>query len=87
LQASWPRSPGPAQALAEDTAQRRGHLPARVLRDDAAFIRRFRSEAQTAAGLNHSNLLAVYDWGEDDVPFLVTEFIGGGSGHAHQAVG
>lgn len=68
--------------LAEDTRLRR-RVAIKLLHesyaDDAAFIRRFRSEAQTAAGLNHPNLLAVYDWGEDDVPFLVTEFIGGGS--------
>jgi len=68
--------------LAEDTRLRR-RVAVKLLHesyaDDAAFIRRFRSEARTAAGLNHPNLLAVYDWGEDEVPFLVTEFIGGGS--------
>jgi len=68
--------------LAEDTRLRR-RVAIKLLHesyaDDAAFIRRFRSEAQTAAGLNHPNLLAVFDWGEDEVPFLVTEFIGGGS--------
>ena len=68
--------------LAEDTRLRR-RVAVKLLHEsyagDEAFIRRFRSEAQTAAGLNHPNLLAVYDWGEDEVPFLVTEFIGGGS--------
>jgi serine/threonine-protein kinase len=68
--------------LAEDTRLRR-RVAIKVLHesyaDDDAFIRRFRSEAQIAAGLNHPNLLAVYDWGDEDVPFLVTEFIGGGS--------
>ncbi len=68
--------------LAEDTRLRR-RVAIKLLHesyaDDAAFIRRFRSEAQTAAALNHPNLLAVFDWGEDDVPFLVTEFIAGGS--------
>lgn len=47
---------------------------------DGAFLRRFRSEAQAAAALAHAHVLAVYDWGEDDRgPFLVLEFLGGGS--------
>ncbi len=74
---------GSAQVfLAEDTRLKR-RVAVKLLHEsyarDDAFIRRFRSEAQTAAGLNHPNLLAVFDWGEDEVPFLVTEFIGGGS--------
>ncbi|MET1049735.1 MAG: protein kinase, partial [Acidimicrobiales bacterium] len=74
---------GSAQVfLAEDTRLKR-RVAVKLLHEsyarDEAFIRRFRSEAQTAAGLNHPNLLAVFDWGEDEVPFLVTEFIGGGS--------
>jgi eukaryotic-like serine/threonine-protein kinase len=74
---------GSAQVyLAEDTRLRR-RVAIKILHesyaDDEGFIRRFHSEAQAAAGLNHPNLLAVYDWGDDDVPFLVTEFIGGGS--------
>lgn len=68
--------------LAEDTRLRR-RVAIKVLHesyaDDEAFIRRFHSEAQAAAALNHPNVLSVYDWGEEDVPFLVTEFIGGGS--------
>jgi serine/threonine-protein kinase len=51
-----------------------------ALADDAAFLRRFRAEARAAAALNHPNVLAVYDWGEEaDGPFIVTEFLGGGS--------
>jgi serine/threonine-protein kinase len=68
--------------LAEDTRLKRRvaiKLLHQSFADDEAFIRRFRSEAQLAAGLNHPNLLSVYDWGEDEVPFLVTEFVGGGS--------
>lgn len=50
------------------------------LTGDGAFLRRFRAEAQAAASLSHPNLLAVHDWGEDGRgPFLVMEFVGGGS--------
>lgn len=51
-----------------------------TLASDASFLRRFRSEAQSAAALTHPHVLSVYDWGEDDTgPFLVLEFLGGGS--------
>ena len=51
-----------------------------ALAADSAFLRRFRSEAQSAAALTHAHVLAVYDWGEDDQgPFLVLEYLGGGS--------
>jgi len=47
---------------------------------DGAFLRRFRAEAQSAAALTHPHVLSVFDWGEDDSgPFLVLEFLGGGS--------
>ncbi len=50
------------------------------LADDAGFIRRFRSEAQLAAALHHPNVLAVYDWGQDEgVAFMVVELLRGGS--------
>ena len=49
---------------------------------DPAFQARFRREAQSAASLNHPNIVAVYDTGEDDVdgislPFIVMEFVQG----------
>jgi eukaryotic-like serine/threonine-protein kinase len=51
-----------------------------ALADDDTFLRRFRSEAQMAASLNHPHVLAVHDWGQDgDTPYLVTEFLAGGS--------
>jgi eukaryotic-like serine/threonine-protein kinase len=51
-----------------------------ALADDDTFLRRFRSEAQMAAGLNHPHVLAVHDWGQDgNTPYLVTEFLAGGS--------
>ena len=49
------------------------------LADDTGFLRRFRAEAQLAASLHHPNVMAVYDWGEDGVPFMVLELLSGGS--------
>jgi serine/threonine-protein kinase len=68
--------------LADDVTLRR-RVAVKVLHDglseDDAFLRRFRAEAQTAASLNNPHVLGVYDWGHDVVPFLVTEYLGGGS--------
>src|ERR687898_2513367 len=50
-----------------------------ALADDAGFLRRFRAEAQLAASLHHPNIMGVYDWGEDQVPFMVLELLPGGS--------
>ncbi|MEX2100452.1 MAG: Stk1 family PASTA domain-containing Ser/Thr kinase [Acidimicrobiia bacterium] len=45
---------------------------------DPTFVARFRREAQAAASLNHPNIVAVYDWGEDgDNYFIVMEYIAG----------
>jgi serine/threonine protein kinase len=45
---------------------------------DPARLRRFEQEARSAGALEHSNVLAVYDLGEQDgVPFLVTELLEG----------
>ncbi len=45
---------------------------------DPARVRRFEQEARTAGSLEHPNVLAVYDLGEESgVPFLVTELLAG----------
>lgn len=68
--------------LAEDVSLRRQvavKLLHAALSDDRRFLERFRSEAQTTAALSHRHLIAVHDWGFDEVPFLVTEYLPGGS--------
>jgi eukaryotic-like serine/threonine-protein kinase len=45
---------------------------------DAAFVERFRREAQAAARLNHPNIVGVYDHGADNgTQYIVMEFIEG----------
>src|SRR5262245_20555627 len=45
---------------------------------DTTFVERFRREAQSAANLNHPNIVAVYDWGErEDTYFIVMEYVEG----------
>jgi len=45
---------------------------------DRTNFERFRREARAAAGLNHPNIVAVYDWGEeDDTSFIVMEYVPG----------
>lgn len=74
--------------LAVDTQLRRRvavKLLHEALAEDEAFLRRFRAEARAAGALSHPSIVAVFDWGEDRtedgtvVPYLVTEFLGGGS--------
>ncbi len=69
--------------LAEDVSLQR-HVAVKVLQpalaSDEAFLKRFRAEARSVASLNHPHVLRVFDWGEDtDGPYLVLEYLGGGS--------
>ena len=46
--------------------------------NDPSFVERFRREAQSAAGLTHPNIVAVYDWGKvNNTYFIAMEFVQG----------
>ena len=69
--------------LAEDVSLQR-HVAVKVLQPglaaDDSFLKRFRAEARSVASLNHPHVLRVFDWGEEnDEPYLVLEYLGGGS--------
>ena len=63
----------------------------KLLRSDLArdptFLSRFKREAQSAAGLNHASIVAVYDSGDEivtesggaqhDIPYIVMEYVSG----------
>ena len=72
-----------AQVYLADDATLRRPVAVKVLHaslaTDETFLRRFRKEAQSAAALNNPNVLAVYDWGHDDLPYIVAEYLAGGS--------
>ena len=47
---------------------------------DPSFVERFRREAQSAASLNHPNIVAIYDWGQErGTYFIVMEYVRGRS--------
>ena len=69
--------------LADDVRLRR-RVAVKILHSalsaDESFLRRFRAEARAAAALSHPNILAIFDWNGDEVPpYLVTEYLSGGS--------
>ena len=45
---------------------------------DPNFVERFRREAQAVAGLNHPNIVSVYDWGQTgNTYFMAMEYVDG----------
>jgi len=74
---------GMAEVLAGRDVRLGRDVAIKILRADLArdpsFLSRFRREAQSAAGLNHPNIVAVYDTGEgeDGVPYIVMERVTG----------
>ncbi len=51
----------------------------RHLADDPEIRARFKLEARHAASLSHPNVVAVYDQGETDLPYIVMELVDGPS--------
>ncbi|MEO9164524.1 MAG: PASTA domain-containing protein [Aquihabitans sp.] len=72
-----------AQVFLADDVRLRRRVAVKMLHDalagDMEFLRRFRAEARAAAALSHPNVMAVYDWGDEDTAFIVTEYLAGGS--------
>jgi len=54
-------------------------IPSDVLAGDKDYLRRFRREAQVAAGLSHPNLVPIYDFSDkgEERPFLVMHYVEG----------
>jgi serine/threonine protein kinase len=50
-----------------------------ALAADPGFVKRFRREAKVAAGLSHPNLVGVFDYGGEPAPYLVLEYVEGGT--------
>ena len=49
-----------------------------TLAGDSVYLQRFRREAQVAAGLQHPNLVPIYDFDAGSRPYLVMEYVDGG---------
>ena len=50
-----------------------------TLASDPDYVRRFTREARVAAGLSHPNLVRLFDFGDDPRPYLVMEYVEGGT--------
>ncbi len=54
------------------------------LAEDEQFRKRFQREAQTLAGLEHPNIVRIYDYGvENDLYYMVMEYLSGKNLSAH----
>ena len=72
-----------AEVYLADDVQLERQVAVKVLHEnlvsEAPFLRRFHAEARAAAALNHPNIVAIHDAGDDGTPYLVIEYLAGGS--------
>ena len=47
--------------------------------DERGLLDNFQDQAQLAESLRHTNIVSVQDWGHTEIPFVVSEYMGGGS--------
>lgn len=83
LQAELGRG-GTARVYCAYQARLRRHVAIKVIAADIAtqpnFRQRFEQEAQAIAQLNHPNIVAVYDFGEEaDLIYLAMQYVAGGT--------
>ena len=68
--------------VAEDLTLRR-RVALKILRadtaGDAGFTESFADQMRATSALSHPRVLPVYDWGVDPQPYVVTEYLAGGS--------
>ena len=68
--------------VAEDLTLRR-RVALKILRadtaEDARFTASFSEQMRATSALSHPRVLPVYDWGVDPQPYVVTEYLAGGS--------
>ena len=43
------------------------------------FVERFKREAQVASNINNPNIVQIFDWGIEGVPYFVMEYVEGNS--------
>jgi WD40 repeat protein/serine/threonine protein kinase len=66
--------------LATDRQLKRKVAIKRILASSQSALKRFVTEAQSIAALNHFNIVQIYEFGRDaDGPLLVLEYVSGGS--------
>ena len=82
--AGWPTSTAPrTPQLGRKVALK---LLYRRFAEDAEFVERFRREASSAAGLQHPNIVGVFDRGEwDGTYYIAMEYLDGAHAQAARA--
>ena len=48
-----------------------------ALLEERGFVERFRAEARTMANINNPSVVRIYDYGHDQVAYLIMEYVEG----------